>query len=100
MRLPVSPFVSRIATGLAKPAWIALLVCVAMAASLARAADDDDDEDVAPAAQQPGRQVFILTPENFDQWVFNGVGNSAQALKQLESQIDLQMEAIDRVCKL
>jgi hypothetical protein len=99
MRLPVSHFLLRVSARLIKPAWIALLAWAVTASSVARAADDDDDDAVV-APQPAGQQVFILTPENFDQWVFNGVGNSAQAMKQLESQIDLQMEAIDRVCKL
>jgi hypothetical protein len=42
----------------------------------------------------------VLTPEQFDQWVFNGVGNCDQAIRQLETQINMRIEAINRVCKL
>ncbi len=63
-----------------------------------------DDDDEAADAQQNGQNVnqpqFVLTPEQFDQWVFNGIGNCDQAMKQLETQINMRIEAINRVCKL
>ncbi|HEY2759645.1 MAG TPA: hypothetical protein VGI75_02855, partial [Pirellulales bacterium] len=79
-----------------------VLIAIILFASVVRAADpaDDDDDDNPPAAQQPGQQVFVLTPENFDQWVFNGVGNSSQAFQQIDAQLNLRVEAIDRVCHL
>src|SRR5947207_2198672 len=63
------------------------------------AADDDDDVFIDPQ-QLANQQQFVLTPEQFDQWVFNGVGNYEQAMKQLDSQINMRIEAINRVCKL
>jgi hypothetical protein len=76
--------------------WRWLLLAVILAGSAAQAADEDDD---APP-QQPGQPVFILTPETFDQWVFSSVPNSTQALREIDSQAKLQIEAIDRVCSL
>src|SRR5262249_54392857 len=76
--------------------WHGLLLAAILAGSAVQAADDDDD---APQ-QQPGQPVFILAPETFDQWVFSNVGNSGQALHEIDSQAKLQIEAIDRVCSL
>src|SRR5262249_27486535 len=78
--------------------WSIAVACTltSLACALARAPDDDDD----PPPQQPGQPVFILTPETFDQWVFSNVGNSAAALREIDSQAKLQIVAIDRVCSL
>jgi hypothetical protein len=75
--------------------WL-LSVVVLVGSPLLAAVDDDDD---APP-QDPNQPVFILTPEMFDQWVFANVGNSAQAFSQIDSQVKLRIEAIDRVCSL
>src|SRR5262249_54313054 len=44
--------------------------------------------------------AFILTPETLDQWIFSNVGNSAQAFSQIDSQVKLRIEAVDRICSL
>src|SRR4051794_19671773 len=77
----------------------AVLVALSMCASAA-AAGDDDDELVVDPQQLANQQLWVLTPEQFDQWVFNGIGNYDQAMKQLETQINMRIEAINRVCKL
>ena len=47
-------------------------------------------------AAQPG---FVVSAAQFDQWVFNA-NDSSQAFSQLDSQVKLRVEAIDRVSKL
>lgn len=73
-----------------------LCVIVLLGSPLLAAVDDDDD---APP-QDPNQPVFILTPEILDQWVFSNVGNSAQAFSQIDSQVKLRIEAVDRVSSL
>jgi hypothetical protein len=75
-----------------------LLLCsiVLIGSPLLAAIDFDDD---APP-QDPNQPVFILTPQIFDQWVFSNVGNSAQAFSEVDSQVKLRIEAVDRVCSL
>jgi hypothetical protein len=85
-------------------AALALLLCSALVATALRAAPlaNDDDFDDAPAAPQiqPPQPVIVLTPEQFDQRVFGTPNGYALAMKQFESQVDLRIEAADRVCKL
>jgi len=73
------------------------LYAVALVCSLALVADDDDDV-IVP--QQPGQPVFILNAQTFDQWVFSNVPSADQALREIDSQAKLRIEAIDRVCSL
>ncbi len=76
-----------------------LIATLLLAVSGAAVAADDDDD--APDPQQMiNQQMWVLTPEQFDQWVFNGIGNCDQAMKQLDTQINMRIEAINRVCKL
>ena len=75
-----------------------LLCAIVLAASPLLAAVDDEEEDIAP--RDPNQPVFILTPETFDGWVFANVGNSAQAFFEIDSQVKLRIDAIDRVPKL
>jgi len=74
-----------------------LLSAIVLVGSPLLAAIDDDDD--APL-QDPNQPVFILTPETFDQWVFSNGGNSAQAFSQIDTQVKLRIEAVDRVCSL
>ncbi len=64
-------------------------------ASLAYAQNEDD-----PDVIQPVQNIFQLTPEQFDSWVFNGQVNGKQWEPQLKSQLNLRIEAVDHVCKL
>jgi len=80
------------------------LLCISLLAleyaAIAFAGDDFDDDDVAvPQVQQP-QPMIVLTPEQFDQRVFGAQNGYAVAMKQFESQVDLRIEAADRVCKL
>ena len=80
--------------------WLLCIVFIALGYAVAPAGDDFDDDDVvAPQIQQP-QPMIVLTPEQFDQRVFGTQNGYAVAMKQFESQVDLRIEAADRVCKL
>jgi len=74
-----------------------LLSAMVLVGSPLWAAIDEDDDAPPPDPNQP---VFILTPEILDQWVFSNVGNSAQAFSQIDTQVKLRIEAVDRVSSL
>jgi hypothetical protein len=48
---------------------------------------------------QVGQPTFVLSAAQFDQWVFNS-NDSSQTFSQLDSQVKLRVEAIDRASKL
>ena len=77
--------------------WIAL---AATALAAAPAGDDDWDDDVPAPQIQQAQPMIMLTPEQFEQRVFGVQNGYALAMKQFESQVDLRIEAADRVCKL
>src|SRR5262249_52740608 len=61
---------------------------------------EPDDEDDPPPQ---GQRVVVnqgLTDENFDQWIFQNHGNFAGARQHLEVLLTLQVEDIERACKL
>jgi hypothetical protein len=82
------------------PCWLTLLVTWNV--GLSTLAQDEfevglqDEEEVA-GPEQPQKHIGI---DNFDRWVFGQWGTSRAARKQLQSQLTLQVEAIDRVCDL
>jgi hypothetical protein len=77
---------------------LALCCLLTTVATVALASPDDDEVIEAPAAvAQP---IFVLSAQQFDQWVFAPTGNSEEAIKQLESQLSLRIEAMDRLSKL
>jgi hypothetical protein len=82
------------------------LLAALVSATPSRAQPDDDDEKVD---QAPGGQVQqVFTDEQFDQWIFNnngGVflvqkGNLSAARQRLELLLALQVDDIERACKL
>src|SRR5581483_10727841 len=54
------------------------------------------------AQVQPAMAVRAggFTDQQFDQWVFQNTGNAVEARRQLNTLLDLQVEEIDRACKL
>src|SRR5438105_2926594 len=85
-------------TPLAGSLLVSLLAALIWAAP-ARAQQDDDDDKAdaglpAPVAQQN------FSDENFDQWVFQNNGNFSGARQHLDVLLALQVEDIDRACKL
>ena len=61
----------------------------------AAAADDDDDPNAAQLQQVQGE----FSEENFEQWIFGG-RNASAGRQKLETQLKLQMDAVDRECQL
>jgi len=75
-----------------------LLAAFVLAAPAQAQQPDDEDVPQAAAAVVVGQQQF--TDENFDQWIFQNNGNFSGARQHLDVLLALQMEDIDRVCKL
>ena len=69
---------------------------VAGIGSIARAQDFDDEPEV-PAAVNP---QFMVADETFDQWVFGNVQNGGGAKTRLKALLQLQIQEIERACKL
>src|SRR5687768_16107228 len=59
----------------------------------------DDVEAAAPVAAEANPQVFIAEA-NFDQWVFQGRGDTNAARQRIESTLKLRIDDVDRVCDL
>jgi hypothetical protein len=98
-------FLQAVYARLPRLGWTALVAAMVVllfitAAYRAARAEDDDDDDQPVNQPQAAAQAFVLSPENFDQWVFGGGGNSAQVLTQFESLVNLRIDAINRVCTL
>lgn len=67
-----------------------------------RAAPDDEEitAEAAAALQQRQRGQVAFANENFDQWVFQGVQNAEQGFQRLQTQANLRLAEINRVCQL
>jgi hypothetical protein len=63
------------------------------------AAPDDEEitAEVAAAAQQ---QQVRFVDQNFDQWIFPGANNAELGRLRLQTQTNLRLAEIDRVCRL
>jgi hypothetical protein len=83
------------------PWLLALVLAVTMLTPAARAQqpppDDDDDE---PQAAAPVVQFGGFSDANFDQWIFQDNSNFSNARQRLDHSLALQIESIDRACKL
>ncbi|MCC7084096.1 MAG: hypothetical protein IT427_03705 [Pirellulales bacterium] len=77
---------------------LAALICLGfIGAKAARAVDALAlDADIV----QPAQNLFQLTAEQFDNWVFNGQVHGKQWESLLKSQLNLRIEAINQVCPL
>jgi hypothetical protein len=76
------------------------LLAAFVLAAPARAQQKEDDDNDDPFGAQPVVVQGGFTDENFDQWVFQNNGNFAGARQQLNLLLALQVEDIDRACKL
>jgi hypothetical protein len=77
--------------------WVSLLVSLVIIAMARPAlAQDDEDEVEAPAVVQR----FMMSDENFDQWVFGGMGNAGAARNRLAMLLTLQIADIEGACSL
>lgn len=52
------------------------------------------------AVLQPAQAVFMMTDEQFDQWVFGGPRNSRAGSSKLDSLLTLQVDDVARMCTL
>jgi len=52
------------------------------------------------AALQPARGVWVMTDDQFDQWVFGGPRNSRAGRNKLDSLLALQVDDVARMCTL
>lgn len=66
------------------------------ASSVSLAQDEAEVEEAEEVLIDDG---FEIAPSNFEQWVF-GSQNAQQGIRRIESQLTLQVEAINRVCGL
>ena len=58
------------------------------------------DDEVPPPPEPNQQNHFVQVDANFDQWVFQGSGNAEASRQQIKSRLKLQIDEIDRVCKL
>lgn len=87
--------------------WLlaAAILAVVGPASAARAQQiDDEDEEEAPVAQAGMVRInaVVMNDAQFDQWVFGnmGVANPGAARNKLDSMLTLNIESLDRICRL
>src|SRR5208283_5075319 len=59
-----------------------------------------EEEAEANAAAQPARGVWVMTDDQFDQWVFGGPRNSKAGRNKLDSLLALQVDDVARMCPL
>ena len=52
------------------------------------------------AVVQPAQAVFMMTDDQFDQWVFGGPRNSRAGRNKLDSLLTLQVDDVARMCTL
>jgi hypothetical protein len=78
-------------------ASIAAMICLIFAttghAQEPQDGDAPDDEPVAP-------QRLFMEEAQFEQWIYGGRPNAAEGRKYLETQLDLRIQTLDRVCTL
>jgi hypothetical protein len=77
--------------------WLSAVLLAAFV-GCAGAQAQQEKKKAAPAAVAVAQQVF--PDEHFEQWVFQQDRNASGARKRLDSQLALQVEDIDRACKL
>jgi hypothetical protein len=73
------------------------LLAVILGQAVVFAAPDDQEPPPAAAVANEG---FFMAEENFDQWIFQGVGNANAGRERIKSRLKLQLDELDRVCGL
>jgi hypothetical protein len=61
---------------------------------------DVEVSEEAEAAVQPNQVGFMMTDDQFDQWVFGGPRNSRAGHNKLDSLLTLQIDDVSRMCSL
>ncbi len=87
------------------PIWLTLAVALAGAvvigaAAPAASAADDDEVVVGPIAAQDVQQIRHFAEADFDQLMFQNVGNSRIGEQQIRTRVQLQLAELDRLCEL
>lgn len=86
--------------------WLRLLLATALVAAFGSGrtcwsqAVDVEVEEEADVAVQPNQAVFMMTDDQFDQWVFGGPRNSRAGRNKLDSLLTLQIDDVARMCAL
>jgi hypothetical protein len=78
---------------------ISIFVIVLFPCLLGHAAPDDE-EITAEAAAAARQNRVMFAEQNFDQWVFQGVNNAEAGRKRLQTQAELRLAEIQRICQL
>ena len=60
----------------------------------------EEEEVENNAVLQPAQAVFMMTDDQFDQWVFGGPRNSRAGRNKLDSLLTLQVDDVARMCTL
>jgi hypothetical protein len=92
------------------PIWLMLAAAVAGEAAMgvvALAAAEptggvvvDDEVVVGPIAAENAPQIQHFGQVEFDQWMFQNVGNAKQGEQQIRTRAQLQLAELDRLCEL
>src|SRR5271157_2788461 len=92
--------------GFDRSCWFRLHLAAALLAALGSGRAcwsqvvDVEVEEEAEVAVQPIQPVFMLTDDQFDQWVFGGPRNSRAGRNKLDSLLALQVDDVARMCTL
>ena len=92
--------------GFDRSCWFRLHLAAALVAALGSGRAcwsqvvDVEVEEEDEVAVQPNRAVFMLTDDQFDQWVFGGPRNSRAGRDKLDSLLTLQVDDVARMCAL
>lgn len=90
---PTRPTPSRLAGA------VAMLAALAAApAASGQGFDDEADEVEVQGAMNP--HMFVYSDDNFDQWVFGNGKNAATVRASFDSLLAMQVEEVDRACRL
>ena len=92
--------------GFDRSCWLRLHLAAALLAALGSGrtcwsqAVDVEVEEEAEVAVQANQAVFMMTDDQFDQWVFGGPRNSRAGRNKLDSLLTLQVDDVARLCTL
>jgi len=93
--------------GFDRSCWFRLHLAAALLAALgsgrtcwSQVTVGEEEEVENNAVLQPAQAVFMMTDDQFDQWVFGGPRNSRAGRNKLDSLLTLQVDDVARMCAL
>ncbi len=93
--------------GFDRSCWFRMHLAAALLAALGSAGTcwsqvtvGEEEEVENNAVLQPAQAVFMMTDDQFDQWVFGGPRNSRAGRNKLDSLLTLQVDDVARMCTL